>query len=142
MRTLDGGTTTLAARLNRRPAVLFVTSVAECASCSNIPLEMQILAREAPRLERIVIGSGASVDEFRPYFAQMGVGAAALVDADRSLLTALRVSAATIVLVADSTGRIVYVDGRSPPKRAHYPIARLLNDMSGVLDVPRPTRSP
>jgi peroxiredoxin len=142
LKTLDGKPLSLRERLGGRPAVIYVTTVAECASCSNLPLEMEIVRKASPRLEALVIGSGSTIAEFRPYFTQMGMTSSAVVDEDRALLRALHVSAETIVLLVDPTGRIVFADQRASPKRAHYPTSRLLHDMIAVLDLRRPTPAP
>jgi hypothetical protein len=113
--------------------MIFVTSIEECASCSNLPLEIRILRAQMPQLQTLVIGSGSSPDAFRPYLHQMGVDTAALIDEPRALLTALGVTAGTLVLVTDSDGRVLFVDSRRPPERAQYPIGRLLHGLSGVL---------
>src|SRR5262249_26708235 len=113
LRTPNGAPITLRERLGTRPALLYVFGTSECASCSNLQLEFRIVQQEAPALTPLVIGSGASVETFRPYLAQMGLAASSLVDEDRALLRSLGLAKEPLVLLVGGDGRILLVDPRS-----------------------------
>lgn len=140
LRGVDGTSTTLQDRLGHRPAVLYVFSAAQCAGCSNLALEFRILREAFPNVQPLVIGSGSDVETFRPYFEQMGVPDAALVDESRALLRGLDVTREPVVLLTDSTGRILLVDPRSASQAAQYPMGRILADLRGALDAPPHTK--
>lgn len=130
----DGTPVSLADRLRGRPALLFVSNLAECRSCSNLPIELRVLRREAPQLETVLIGSGASAEEFRVQFEKMGVAQSEpLVDEHDVLLTRLGLGKTTLVLLADSAGRILFVDSRTAPDRAAFPIGRVIHDLTAAL---------
>jgi peroxiredoxin len=134
LKRADGTPVSLADRLAGRPALLFVTSLAECRSCSNLPIELRVLKREAPQLETVLVGSGASAAEFRAQFEKMGVlPSDPIVDEHDVLLTRLGLGKTTLVLLADSAGRILFVDSRTPPDRAAFPIGRVIHDLTAAL---------
>jgi peroxiredoxin len=139
LKTADGRTVTLQERLGHRAAVIYVFSAAQCAGCSNLSLEFRILREAFPNMEPLLIGSGSSPEEFRPYFDQMGVPGAALVDEPRALLRGLGLTQEPVVLVADSTGRVVLVDPRSASQAAQYPMGRILSDLRGAIAATAPT---
>lgn len=130
---LSGEPVFLSDVLKRRAAVVYVFGLAECASCSNLPLEFQILRREAPGVATLLVASGASVDSFRPRILSMGLADNAVVDEKRKLLGSLGIGREPLVLVVDSTGRILLVDTRSASRAAQYPMGHLLRDLRGVV---------
>ncbi len=133
----DGTPVRLKARLGGRPALIYVFSAAQCASCSNLSLEFRILHGAYPALQTLLVGSGASRETFRDAFRAMELTDVALVDEPRALLHALSLTREPVVLLADSTGRIVFVDQRSPSQAAQYPIGRVLADLEGALGTRR-----
>lgn len=128
-----GGRIYLRDLIGRHPALVYVFSAAQCAGCSNLALEFDIVRRAHPGLRTVLIGSGAPAAEFREAFATMGVTGSAVVDESRALLRALSIRQEPIVLLTDSTGRIVFVDPRTPSQAAQYPMGRVLTDIQGVL---------
>lgn len=127
----------LKARLGGRPALIYVFSAAQCFSCSNLSLEFRILHSAYPGLQTLLVGSGASRETFRDAFRTMELTDAAVVDEPRALLHALSLTREPVVLLADSTGRIVFVDQRSPSQAAQYPMGRVLADLDGALGTRR-----
>ena len=120
--------------LGGRAALVYVFSAAQCASCSNLGLEFRILKTAYPTLRTVLVGSGSSVSEFRTAFDAQGVSEQdAVVDPSRALLHGLSLTHEPIVLLADSTGRIVFVDPRTPSQAAQYPMGRVLTDLQGAL---------
>lgn len=133
VRTVNGSPTRLRDLLAGRPALIYISTPAECASCSNLPLEFQIVRRDTPTIQPILVGSGSSAAEFTPILKRMGIGAAAVIDQRRELLHALGVDSEPLVLLTDSVGRIVFVDWRSTSQAAQYPMGTILHDLSGIV---------
>lgn len=142
LRTLHGETVALRERLGGRPALLYVFGVQECLGCSNLPLEMKIVAREAPGVQVLLVGSGASVATFLDPITRMGLASTALIDEDRQLLRGLAVRSEPLVLLVDGSGRILLVDDRSASHAAQYPMGRLLRDLRATLAVAPTDRAP
>jgi peroxiredoxin len=135
VQTPDGASIGLRERIGRRPALIYVFSAGQCAGCSNLALEFKILKDAFPHIQPLLVGSGSSTATFAPYFDQMGgdVPASAVVDEPQALLHALGVAQAPVVLLTDSTGRIVVLDPRSVSQAAQYPMGRILADLRGAL---------
>jgi peroxiredoxin len=133
LKTLDGRETTLKARLNGKPALIYVFGAAECASCSALPLEFQIVHRESPSIQTLLIGSGATAETLRPGIEAMGLASSALVDEDRQFIRAFELDREPFVLLVDSTGHILIVDSRGASRAAQFPMGRILHEMKGVL---------
>jgi hypothetical protein len=133
----DGSAVMLRPHLGPRPALLYIFGVDECASCSNLPLEFQIVRRQAPRLMTILIASGASVETFRPRLDKMGLDQKdVLVDEKSVLLHGLGVAREPLVVLVDSTGRVIFVDSRTASRAAQYPVGHILRDIAAVTVVP------
>lgn len=132
-----GRTIRLRDLLGGRPALIYVFSAAQCASCTNLGLEFRILHGAYPTLQTLLIGSGAGRSTFAPAFETMNVAGDAVVDERRALLHALSLTREPVVLLADSTGRIVFVDQRSPSQAAQYPMGHVLADLEGALGARR-----
>lgn len=130
---LSGASTSLRERVRGHPALIYVMTTAECSSCSNLPLEFEIVRRQAPSVVTLLVGSGATVDQLRPYVRQMHIENAALADPERSLLRALGAQSEPLALLLDSTSRIVLADTRSTSAAAHYPMGEILHDIAGIL---------
>lgn len=125
--------------LGARPAVIYVFGLAECASCSNLPLEFKIVHKEAPQLVTLLVASGASTDAFRERLHSMGLEKEALVDEDRRLLKGLRFTHEPIVMLVDSTGRILFADTRGASRAAQYPVGHILRDLRGIINPRKPS---
>jgi peroxiredoxin len=133
--TIEGRPTTLAERLGGHPALIYVFGVTECASCSNLPLEFKVVQNEAPRLQTLLVGSGADFSSFAPLVRQMGLEKSALVDENRDLIRALGVPSEPAVILVDSTGRILLIDTRGASRAAQFPMGHLL---SAIVDAMKP----
>jgi peroxiredoxin len=133
VQTTSGTHVKLRDRVGGQPTLLFVTNAAQCASCSNLPLEFEVVRRELPAVRPLLVASGSSIDAFRPLLDRMHLSSDAVVDDHRSLLAALRVTTEPLTLLTDSSGRIVFVDWRSTSEAAQYPIGTVLHDLSGIL---------
>lgn len=131
---LDGQQVELRQYIGARPAILFIVGVADCASCANVPFELVIAKKQTPALKRVVVASGASAERFRPYIEKMGnLEAPVLVDEHHLLLDSLRLTSEPVTLVADSTGRVLFVDKRSTSQAAQLPVGRVLHELVGIL---------
>lgn len=133
LETPDGKAINLHNRLAGHPAIIYVVNEAECASCSNLPLEFRVIRQDEPGITPILIASGSSIKTFSPLISQMGLTASALVDEHRELLHALSIESEPVALVVDSTGRIIYMDLRNTSQAAQYPLPRILHDLNGML---------
>jgi peroxiredoxin len=133
----DGSPISLMSFLRKRPALIYIFGMAECASCSNLPLEFRIVHREAPDLVTLLVGSGASIDSFKPRLKSMGLSDEALIDEKRQLLDGLGVSREPLVVLVDTTGRILFVDSRSASRAAQYPVGHILRDLRGIVAQPK-----
>lgn len=135
----DGSPMDLGTFLGARPAVIYIFGMAECASCSNLPLEFKIVHKEAPQLVTLLVASGASTDAFRERLHSMGLEREALVDEDRRLLRGLRIMHEPIVILVDSTGRILFADTRGASRAAQYPVGHIIRDLRGIIYPPKPS---
>src|SRR5579862_7736423 len=117
----DGRRVSLATQLAHRAAVIYIFGRAECTSCSNLPLEFKVLRADAPGIRPLLIVSGSTVQELGSTVSQLGLGANVLIDERRALLHALGFEKEPLVLLADSTGRILLVDSRRASRAAQYP---------------------
>ncbi|MGH7619774.1 MAG: TlpA family protein disulfide reductase [Gemmatimonadaceae bacterium] len=133
MRTPAGNAVSLHDRIHGHPVLIYVVNEAECASCSNLPLEFRILRREAPGVEALLVGSGSSPTSFTPLLERMDLASSALIDESQGLLRALRLSAEPVTVLIDSSGRVLFEDLRSTSKAAQFPMGRVLHDLTAVL---------
>lgn len=141
MRTPAGEPVNLHDRLRGRAALIYVVNEAECASCSNLPLEFRIIKKETPGVEPLLIGSGASPKAFAAYLDRMDLAASAMIDEPRSLLRALGLSSEPVAILVDSAGRVLFVDLRSTSKAAQFPMGRVLHDLAAVIGQPSPANA-
>ncbi len=141
LRAADGTAVSLADRLSRShgPSLIIVLGVGDCLGCSSYELELQILRSTFPGISPILIGSGADEKLFGDYFRRAHLEPVALLDRDRVLLDSLRVNREPLVLLVDSTGRILFVDARSSSAATQFPFGRLLPLLGGAL---QPVSSP
>jgi hypothetical protein len=128
----SGGELRLRDRIGRRPALIYVFSATQCAGCSNLGLEFRILKGAYPDLQPVLVGSGAPREAFLDAFKAMEISDP-VVDESRALLHGLSLTREPVVLLTDSTGRIVFVDQRSASQAAQYPMGRVLTDLQGAL---------
>lgn len=135
VQTPSGAVVALRDRIGNKPALIYVFSAAQCAGCSNLALEFRILREAFPNIQPLLVGSGSSRAEFASYFDAMGaeVKAAAVVDESQALLHAFGLERAPVVVLTDSTGRVVLLDPRSVSQAAQYPMGHILADLRGVL---------
>jgi hypothetical protein len=129
----SGRATDLYQRLGHGPAVIYVYGVAECASCSNLRLEFDIIRHEAPGVRPLLVGVGASTSQFAPYFDQVGVKESAVVDQAGALLKSMRVKTIPFAILIDSTRRIVLLDRRSTARASRFPMGRVLKALAQTL---------
>lgn len=132
MKTPAGEPVNLHDRLRGHAALIYVVNEAECASCSNLPLEFRIIKKETPGVEPMIVGSGGPPKAFVPYLERMNLASAAMIDEPRSLLHALGLSAEPVAILVDSTGRMLFVDLRSNSKAAQFPMGRVLHDLAAI----------
>src|SRR5205085_3760469 len=109
---------------------------AECMSCSNLPLEFRLMQEKLPHVKTLLIGSGANVATFRPIFEKLRIQASALVDEQRSVIGAFHMTAEPVVFLMDASGHVLYIDTRSAPQAATYPMGRLLTELRATLSRP------
>jgi hypothetical protein len=140
LQSVDGSAVPLAGRLSHGVNLVIVLGTKDCFSCSSYQLELRILKSKLPGVSPILIGSGADDQLFKDYFRQDHLESVGLIDRGRVFLTALRVGHEPLVLLADSTGRILFVDNRSSSAAAQFPLGRLLPLLGGALQ-PVPTTS-
>lgn len=133
LRKPDGTPVMLRTHIGTRPALLYIFGVDECASCSNLPLEFQIVHRQAPLLTTLLIASGASLETFRPRLQQMGLHEnEALIDERSALLHGLGIAHEPLVILVDSAGRVIFVDVRKASRAAQYPVGHILRDIAAM----------
>ena len=137
VQTPDGHTVKLLQSLHGKPALLYVFSAEECASCSNLPLEFTIVHNEAPNLQTILIGSGSPREAFQPLIQSMHLEQSALIDEHREILRAFDVTREPMVLLVDSSGAILLADTRNASRAAQYPMGRILRGIGSILGGPR-----
>jgi hypothetical protein len=135
LQSLDGGSVALTDRLVPGPTMIIVLGPKDCFSCESYRLELNILKSKLPGISPVLIGSGAE-NLFKDYFRRDHLQSVGLLDPDHRLLTALRIQSAPLVLLVDSTGRILFVDNRSSSAAAQFPFGRLLPLLGGVLQPP------
>jgi peroxiredoxin len=128
-----GASIDLRGQTKGRPTLIFVTTTAQCASCSNLPLEFEIVKRELPTIEPLLVVSGSVASDVRPLLERLRLGPDVLIDERRTLIAALHVTSEPLTVLVDSAGRIVFVDWRSIAQAAQYPIGTVLHDLSGIL---------
>jgi hypothetical protein len=133
LRAPDGTPVLLADRLSRGPSLIIVMGGQDCFSCSSYELELTILKSKLPGVSAILIGSGEDEALFRDYFRRSHLDSLALFDRDRQVLTSLGVKSEPLVLLVDSTGRILFADSRSSSAAAQFPLGRLLPLLGGAL---------
>jgi peroxiredoxin len=136
LQTPTGERTTLRDYIGQSAALVYVFNAAECASCSNLPLEFRLMRDKMPHIKPVLIGSGSDVATFKPLFDKMGVASAALVDEAQRVIGAFHFTSEPLVFLADSAGRVLYVDTRSAPQAAQYPMGRLLTELRVLLTRP------
>lgn len=136
LQSLDGGSVALADRLVPGPTMIIVLGPKDCFSCESYRLELNILKSKLPGISPVLIGSGAEQDLFKDYFRRDHLQSVGLLDKDHRLLSALRIQSAPLVLLVDSTGRILFVDSRSSSAAAQFPFGRLLPLLGGALQSP------
>jgi peroxiredoxin len=137
LQSIEGDPIDLRERVGKRPSVLYVFGANECAGCSNLGLEFQILRGLIPSVQPLLIGSGAKPEVFRPFVQPLGVGSSVFIDQKRQLLHALGAPKEPVVALIDSTGRILYIDTRSASQAAQYPMGRLLHAIRATLSTTR-----
>ena len=142
LQSLDGGTVALATRLAAGPTLLIVLGPKDCFSCSSYRLELAILKTKLPGVTPLLIGSGSDQAPFREYFRLDRLESIALLDHDRSLVKSLGARSEPLVLLLDTAGRILWVDGRSTSAASQFPLGRLLPLLgdalqSGPLSIPK-----
>lgn len=130
---LDGRAVNLRRRLGGHPALIYIFGPSECASCSNLALEFKVAQNEVSGLRTLLIGSGARPGVFAPLIRDIGLTDVALVDSARTLLAALRVQREPLVLLADSTGRILLADTRGASRAAQFPMGHVLRGLKALL---------
>jgi peroxiredoxin len=133
IKRVDGSSVSLHAYVGARPALIYIFGVAECASCSNLPLEFQIVHRQAPGVVPLLIASGAPMDTLLPRVRAVGLETSTLIDERSSLLHALGVAREPLVIMSDSTGRIIFVDTRNAARAAQYPVGHILRDIGALV---------
>jgi peroxiredoxin len=131
--TLDGRAVSLRDRVGHRPALIYLFTSAECTGCTDLPLEFRVVRREFPGIEPLLIGSGGPPAAFATSLHDWHLESSALIDANRSILAALRVSSEPLVLLTDSTGRILLVDTRSTSRAAHFPMGEILHGLRAAM---------
>lgn len=131
--TLDGQSVSLRDKLNGRAALIIVMGPRDCTSCANLPLELRIVRSKFPHLGTVVVGSGDAVDAFRVYFGASHLEGYGLIDKERALLRSLELEREPITMLVDTSGRILFIDARSPSEASHYPIGRLLLELISTL---------
>src|SRR4051794_33684432 len=129
----DGRPVSLRERIGHHAALIYVFTSAECTGCTDLPLEFRVVRRELPGVEPLLIGSGGPPSAFAGSLHDWHLESSALIDTDRSLLAALRVSAEPLVILTDSTGRILLVDTRSTSRAAHFPMGEILHGLRTVM---------
>lgn len=129
-----GQTISLRSRTSGHFTLLYVVNQAECASCANFAEEFRIIRRQTPRIEPLLIASGAPPAQFASLLSQMQVTEQALVDQHRALLAWLHLSSEPAAVLVDSSGRVLFVDVRSTSRAAQFPMSRLLHDLGGAAE--------
>src|SRR5688500_16038508 len=129
LRRLDGTKVRLQELLRNGPTLMYVMSLAECTACSSLPTELRIVRRQTPRLQAVLIGSGASPERSRALLACMELDDVALIDESQSVLQGLGLDRSPVVVLADSSGRILLLDTRDVSRASQYPMSRILYDM-------------
>lgn len=133
LQSLDGKTVSLADRLGHGPTMIIVLGPKDCFSCESYRLELNILKTKMPGITPVLIGSGSRQELFKDYFRRDHLESLGLLDPDAALLSKLRIQQAPLMLLIDSTGRILFVDNRSSSAAAQFPFGRLLPLLGGVL---------
>jgi hypothetical protein len=133
LETVDSAPINLHARIAHRPALIYIVNEAECASCSNLPLESRIVQSQWPNVQTVLVGSGSAPSTFARFLTESHAEKIALIDEKRTLLHSLGFDAEPLAVLVDSTGRILYMDLRSTSKAAQYPLGRILFGLQQTL---------
>jgi hypothetical protein len=134
---LDGSRFDLHAALSGGPTIVAIIGTKDCTSCMNYPLEFRILHGKFPALRTLIVGTGAEPDSFRSYFHEAHVEGIGIIDSQGDLVRGLGITTTPVTIVADSGGRVLYVDTRPAWEAAQFPIGRLLQNLSVSFAVPQ-----
>lgn len=113
--------------------IVYLFGPEHCAGCANLPLEFRILREQFPGLRPLLVGTGAPRSRFAPSIQAMQLSRQALVDENGDILRTLGVSQPPLVMIVDTSLRIILVDRRSVPAAARYPMGRVLHDLSNAI---------
>lgn len=129
--TITGARRALRHQVGSRAAVIYIFSPKECASCSSLPIEFDVIRRTVPGVRPLLVASGTDTAELARYIRLNGLGDDALLDPERQLIRAWRGAEEPLVILV-ARGRIVLEDRRSAARAAHYPIGRILADLASA----------
>jgi hypothetical protein len=118
--TPEGVPESLSRVLRTRPSLIAIVTQEDCLGCGEYGLELRIIAREVPSLTPLLIGIGQDTALFRAYLRENRIQG--LLDPG-SELGALPTP---LVVVVDTTGRVLFVDDRSGPAGKSFPVSQVL----------------
>jgi peroxiredoxin len=135
---LSGSSVSLANVTSSRSAILAIVRADDCLGCANFPLEFRILRNTFPHLSRILVlvgrDTGAALTRIRPH----GDDFQLLLDPEEEVLPGFGMTTTPLALVTDSTGRVLFMDGRGRSAAAHFGLSQVLEELALVLSTGSP----